>query len=90
ADARPGVPPPQPPAPAAGEWPALAARPAVGPQELRVLRRGEFVLVVNGPARRLVPLAQALPARLPVPAPGTAGQPRWLVRRTAVSYGEVP
>jgi hypothetical protein len=74
----------------AGDLPAFVARPVVGPQEIRMLRPLEFFLVVNGPRPRLVELAQALPARLPGPATGVAGQEHALVRRTAMSYGEVP
>ena len=77
-------------APPSGDWPAFVARPVVGPQEIRMLRPREFVLVVNGPRPRLVELAQALPARLPTSAAGVAGHERGLVRQTAMSYGELP
>ena len=43
----------------------LVRCPVIPPRTLRALRRGEFVLAVNVPRRRLIALGRLIPARLP-------------------------
>jgi hypothetical protein len=71
-----GLAPPAPPSVPAAEQPArpsvvlaggaeFVPRPAVPPRALLALGPAQFVLAVRSPARRLVELGQAVPARLP-------------------------
>jgi hypothetical protein len=62
----PAVPEPAPP----GAVPELASPSAVSADALLSLGRGEFVLTVSEPARRLVALGRLVPARLPRPVAG--------------------
>jgi hypothetical protein len=56
--------------------PEAALRPAVTPDALLSLGRGEFVLAVNAPQGRLVELGRLVPARLPRYAAAPAER-RW-------------
>jgi hypothetical protein len=67
--------------PGAGE-PGTPPVAAVSAEALMTLRRGEFVLAVSGPRRRLVERGRLVPGRLLRPAarPATVGRERWTRR----------
>ncbi len=69
---------------------AFVHRPVVSPETLCGLGNGEFVLVVNAPLRRLVPLGKTVRARLAAPYRNRFRRQPSVAAGTAVPWPAVP